>query len=465
MLHRTVLPPSASLDHALTEVMRLLPKRAKLERYKSDRPEMYTLRRETLPDLSNFVSIIDEITITDYEDQPARFSSLTQPLFPELGDHHFVSFHFAPGSYHGTHLGWRRKDGKIELAVHLAQHVADPVKALEEMWRCLGLHDLIHIDTSRPEGYRVVSTALPIKLSSALSLSDGILVNPESVIIPDLPDLDDRLRRAPFADTLGTCNRATWCSAAEYATLFARRGDERGPWNISFYGNLRKGTVPPTVMPIATCYLPKEQVVEVEFDAATRQATLYSVFPLNPPTTDADPVLAGGCSPLDPFIAEWSFLQQVWQKKSDMAALIHAIRSDDRCEPLDNDRWEPEPKAQVAASDIVELLIPHIDPALAACLTRLSQCVWAGGVHDLCPEQLPEPCLAMSISPERVAQLAFNLSTADKSAIKTAFAQIDVDEDWWLGNAKDFLAYLTTWLKLLSRAKKNDRGVVVIFYG
>lgn len=465
MLHRTVLPPSESLDHALTEVMRLLPKRAKLERYKPDRAEMYILRRETLPDLSNFVSLIDEITITDYEDQPARFSLLTQPLFPELGAHHFVSFHFAPGAYHGSHFGWRRKDGKIELAVHLAQHVAEPVKALEEMWRCLGLQDLIHVDTSRPEGYRVVSTALAIRFSSVLSLSDGTLVNPDTVFIPDLPDLEDRLRRAPFADALGTSNRATWCSAAEYATLFARRGGERGPWNVSFYGNLRKGAVPPTVMPIATCYLPKEQVVEVEFDAVTRQATLYSVFPLNPPTTNADPVLAGGYSPLDPFAVDWSFLQQVWQKKTDMAALIHAIRSDDRCEPLDEDRWEPEPKAQVAASDIVDQIVGKVEPVLARRLTTLSNTVWAGGVHDLCPELLPEPCLAMSLSPERVAQLAFTLSAGDKAAIKHAFTQIEVDEDWWLGNAKDFVAYLTTWLKLLSRAKKNGHGVVVIFYG
>lgn len=218
-------------------------------------------------------------------------------------------------------------------------------------------------------------------------------------------------------------------------------------------------------MPIATCYLPKEQVVEVEYDEATRQTTLYSVFPLNPPTPDTGPVLAGGCSPLDPFIVDWAFLQQTWQQKPDIAALIHTIRSDDRCEALDDNRWEPEPKAQVAASDIVELLIPHIDPTLATRLTRLSQSVWAGGVHDLCPEQLPEPCLAMSLSPERVAQLDFTLTAADKAAIKTAFAQIDVDEEWWLGNAKDFLAYLTTWLKLMSRAKKNSRGVVVIFYG
>lgn len=372
MLHRTVLPPSETLDHALTEVMRLLPKRAKLERYKPDRPEMYILRRETLPDLSNFVSLLDEFNITDYEDRPAKPGALVQPLFPEIGTHHYVSFNFAPGTYHGTHLGWRMK---------------------------------------------------------------------------------------------GTSHRCVWCSAAEYATLFAQRRNEPGPWNISFYGHLRKGSIPPTVMPIATCYLPKEQVVEVEFDATARQATLYSVFPLNLPTPDSEPVEVGGCSPLDPFTVDWSFLQQVWQQKSDMEALIHAIRTDDRCDPLDDDRWEPEPKAQVAASEIADRLVEKLDPILAGRLAALSNAMWAGGIHDLCPELLPEPCLAMSLSPERVAELAFTLGAVDKAAIKQAFTQIEVDEDGWLGNAKDFLAYLTTWLKLLSRAKKKGHGVVVIFYG
>jgi hypothetical protein len=465
MLHRTVLPPSESLDHALTEVVRLLPKRAKLERYKPNRQEMYILRRETLPDLSGFVPLLDEIDIKDYEDLPAQPNVLLQPLFPEIGRHHYVSFAFAVGAYHGTKLGWRKKNGKTSLHIYIDHNSKEPVKAFDEIFRCLGLAEQIHVDTSRPEGYQIVSSTLSIDCGSAQHLPEGILFNPWTVTIDGLSDIAERLRDAPFANDQGTCHRCVWCSTAEYATLFAQRRHEPGPWTVSLYAQVSKGAVQPSVMPIATCYLPKEQVVEVEFDATTKQATIYSVFPLNPPTTNGDPVLAGGCSPLDPFIADWSFLQQVWQQKPDMESLIHAIRTDDRCEPLDEDRWEPEPKAQVAASDIADKLTEKLEPVLAGRLTTLSNTIWAGGVHDLCPELLPEPCLAMSLSPERVAQIAFPLNAADKSAVKQAFAQIEIDEEWWLGNAKDFLTYLTTWLKLLSRAKKKGQGVVVIFYG